>query len=216
MLPGTIRDNISRFDPAMKDEAVIEAARTAGVHDMILRLPEGYATRIGPDRMPLSGGQIQRLGLARALYGTPRIIVLDEPNSNLDVAGDEALAQAITTMRQKGSVVIVMAHRPSAIAAVNKVMILHQGQVAQFGPKEEIMQPQARGPAMTTTQDMRQTARPDARQAVRTTTSTAPELTTLASQRVAEKLAGLAPVAQLSPVPPAAGDRQPQRPAVPS
>ena len=141
MLPGTIRDNIARFDPDAPDEAVIEAARIAGVHDMILRLPDGYGTRLETDRMPLSGGQVQRLGLARALYGMPRIIVLDEPNSNLDTVGDDALATAITVMRKQGSVVIVMAHRPSAIAAVNKVMILHNGAVAQFGAKEEVMQP---------------------------------------------------------------------------
>lgn len=144
MLPGSIRDNIARFDPEAPDEAVIEAARIAGVHEMILSLPDGYGTRLGPDRMLLSGGQIQRLGLARALFGMPRIIVLDEPNSNLDTAGDDALTAAIATMRGRGSVVIVMAHRPSAIAAVSKVMILHNGAVAQFGPKEEVMQPTGR------------------------------------------------------------------------
>ena len=146
MLPGSIRDNIARFDPEAPDEAVIEAARIAGVHEMILALPEGYATGLGQDRMPLSGGQVQRLGLARALYGNPKIIVLDEPNSNLDATGDEALAAAIAAMRARGSTVIVMAHRPSAIAAVSKVMLLHNGAVAQFGPKEEVMQPSGRMP----------------------------------------------------------------------
>ncbi len=140
MLPGTVKENIARFDPQAQDDQVIEAARIAGVHDMILQLPEGYATSLGGTAQPLSGGQIQRLGLARAIFGAPRIIVLDEPNSNLDISGDEALANAITTMRAKGSVVIVMAHRPSAIAAVNKVMILHSGTMVQFGNKDEVMQ----------------------------------------------------------------------------
>lgn len=147
MLPGTVKDNIARFDPQAQDDQVIEAARIAGVHDMILRLPDGYATALGGAAQPLSGGQIQRLGLARAIFGAPKIIVLDEPNSNLDITGDEALANAITTMRAKGSVVIVMAHRPSAIAAVNKVMILHNGAMMQFGDKDEVMQAVSRAPA---------------------------------------------------------------------
>ena len=139
MLPGTIRDNIARFDASVPDQMVIEAAKLAGVHDMVLRLPAGYATRIGGAEQILSGGQVQRLGLARALFGMPKLIVLDEPNSNLDVSGDNALAQAIMAMRERGSTVIVMAHRPSAIAAVNKVLILHGGTVAAFGRKEEVL-----------------------------------------------------------------------------
>jgi ABC-type multidrug transport system ATPase subunit len=104
-------------------------------------MPEGYSTQIGTAAQPLSGGQIQRLGLARAIYGTPRLIVLDEPNSNLDGQGDEALTAAIRTMRERGSVVVVMAHRPSAIIAVNKVMIMHRGTILQFGNKEEVVRP---------------------------------------------------------------------------
>jgi len=127
MLPGSIGQNIGRFDPEAKDADVIDAARIAGVHEMILSLPDGYATLIDQMTRPLSGGQIQRLGLARAIFGGPRLIVLDEPNSNLDANGDDALAQAIRTMRECGSVVVVMAHRPSAIAAVNKILVLHQG-----------------------------------------------------------------------------------------
>ncbi|WP_050929947.1 type I secretion system permease/ATPase [Aestuariivita boseongensis] len=139
MMTGSVGENIARFDPEARDEDVIEAARIAGVHDMILGLPDGYATHI--DRMirPLSGGQMQRLGLARAIFGMPRFIVLDEPNSNLDADGDDALSNAIRTMRERGSVVVVMAHRPSAMAAVNKVMILHQGRLAKFGDKDEVM-----------------------------------------------------------------------------
>lgn len=147
MLPGTIRDNIARFDAQASDRAVIEAAKLAGVHDMILGLPDGYATMLGGagGAQPLSGGQIQRLGLARALYGRPRLVVLDEPNSNLDVAGDDALARAIATLRENGATVIVMAHRPSAIAAVNKLLILHNGMVARFGDKDAVLTAMTRG-----------------------------------------------------------------------
>ena len=140
MLPGTIAENIARFNPQMQDKMIIEAAQIAGVHEMILALPGGYSTPIGMAGQPLSGGQIQRLGLARAIYGIPRLIVLDEPNSNLDGGGDDALSAAILTLRARGSVVVVMAHRPSVIHAVNKVMILHKGAIAHFGNKEEIIQ----------------------------------------------------------------------------
>lgn len=139
MLPGSVGQNIARFDPDAKDTDVIEAARIAGVHEMILALPDGYATHMDQANCPLSGGQIQRLGLARAVFGAPHLIVLDEPNSNLDADGDDALAQAIRTMRARGSIVVVMAHRPSAIAAVNKVLLLHKGRAARFGDKDEVL-----------------------------------------------------------------------------
>lgn len=147
LLPGTIRDTIARMDPAITDTQVIEAARLAGIHEMILKLPDGYDTMVGPSAPPLSGGQVQRIGLARALCGMPRIVVLDEPNSNLDTAGDEALNQAITALRKAGSTVIVMAHRPSAIAAVNKLLILQDGMVARFGDKAELMAAKPDAPA---------------------------------------------------------------------
>ncbi|MEI4233985.1 type I secretion system permease/ATPase [Roseovarius sp. D22-M7] len=140
MLPGSVAENIARFDPEAQDADIIAAARIAGVHEMILALPDGYATHMDRMTRPLSGGQIQRLGLARAVFGAPRLIVLDEPNSNLDADGDDALAQAIRTMRAQGSVVVVMAHRPSAITAVNKILLLHQGRVAKFGDKDEVLQ----------------------------------------------------------------------------
>lgn len=149
LLAGTIRDNIARFDPEAKDDAVIEAAKIAGVHEMILQLPEGYMTKLGFGLQPLSGGQMQRLGLARALYGTPRYVVLDEPNSNLDANGDEALGRAILHLRSKGATVVVMAHRPSAIAAVNKVLVLQDGRVREFGDKEEVLQKATRPGAPT-------------------------------------------------------------------
>ncbi|MBL4813135.1 MAG: type I secretion system permease/ATPase [Rhodobacteraceae bacterium] len=139
MLPGTIRETISRFDPNAADADVIAAAQLTGVHEMILGLPHGYATRLGGgagEAPPLSGGQMQRLGLARAVFGMPALVVLDEPNSNLDIAGDEALTHVIKTLRAANSVVIVMAHRPSALAGVNKLMILDAGKIALFGDKE--------------------------------------------------------------------------------
>lgn len=144
LLAGTIRDNIARFDPEAEDDDVIAAAKLAGVHDMILHLPDGYATELGFGQLPLSGGQVQRIGLARAVFRTPRYVVLDEPNANLDASGDEALSRAILALREAGSTVIVMAHRPSAIAAVNKVLVLHAGRVAQFGDKTEVLQKSVR------------------------------------------------------------------------
>jgi PrtD family type I secretion system ABC transporter len=139
ILSGSVGENIARFNPKAKDSDIIEAARIAGVHEMILGLPDGYATHMDRLSRPLSGGQIQRLGLARAIYGTPRLIVLDEPNSNLDANGDDALAEAIRSLRAKGCVVVVMAHRPSALASVNKIMLLHQGQKAKFGDRDEVL-----------------------------------------------------------------------------
>lgn len=144
-LAGTIHQNIARFDPRARDEDIVEAARIAGVHDMILRLPDGYETRIGFGGSHLSGGQIQRIALARALYRQPRLIVLDEPNSNLDVDGDAALTRAIERMRAAGSVVVVMAHRPSAIAAVDKLLMLNGGAVVDFGDKAEVLRRVTRG-----------------------------------------------------------------------
>ncbi len=141
LLPGTIRDNIARFDEEASDADVMAAARMAGVHDMILALPEGYKTTVGgtSGTVQLSGGQVQRVGLARAVFGKPALVVLDEPNANLDTTGDEALTAAIRSLRAGGTTVVVMAHRPSAIAAVNKVLVLNNGQQVQFGPKDEVL-----------------------------------------------------------------------------
>jgi len=139
LLAGTVRDNIVRFDPNASDDDLIAAAKLAGVHEMILKLPDGYNTRLEYGAPILSGGQTQRIGLARALFGMPKLVVLDEPNSNLDADGDEALTRAIARMREAGSTVIVMAHRPSAIAAVNKLMVLNDGRMADFGDKAEVL-----------------------------------------------------------------------------
>ena len=139
LFDGDVAQNIARFDPKATSEAVIAAATAAGVHDMIVGLPNGYQTEIGEAGQSLSGGQRQRVALARALYGDPFLVVLDEPNSNLDASGDNALTNAIRSIRARGGIVIVIAHRPSALAGVDKVMAMVNGQVQAFGPKEEVL-----------------------------------------------------------------------------
>ena len=139
MLPGTIAQNISGFQPDALDEDIVNVARVAGMHELIEQMPEGYATQIGTPAHPLSGGQIQGLGLARALFGAPKLVVLDEPNSNLDSDGNDALVQAIRTLRARGSVVVIMAHRPNVIEAANKVLLLHEGRMVRIGDKVEVL-----------------------------------------------------------------------------
>lgn len=141
LLPGTLRDNIARFDPVITDSQVMNAAVLAGVHDLILRLPEGYSTRIGGlgEAVPLSGGQVQRIGLARALCGNPKLVILDEPNSNLDSAGEASLTRAITLLRETGAVVIVMAHRPNVLLATNKLLLLEAGRMVEFGERDALL-----------------------------------------------------------------------------
>ena len=138
LFAGTISENIARFGNVDADQ-VIEAAQTAGVHDMILRLPEGYNTKIGDGGAGLSGGQKQRIGLARALYGNPAFLVLDEPNSNLDDVGEIALTQAVLKLRQSGKTIILISHRPNIIRVTNKLLMLRDGLVAAFGPTEEVL-----------------------------------------------------------------------------
>lgn len=139
LFDGTIAENIARFDPASTSDKVVAAAKAAGAHDLIVRLSNGYQTRIGEGGRSLSGGERQRVALARALYGDPFLVVLDEPNASLDAAGDSALTEAILTIRRRGGIAIVIAHRPSALAAVNKVLVLANGQTRAFGPKDEVL-----------------------------------------------------------------------------
>jgi ATP-binding cassette subfamily C protein len=139
LFDGTVAENISRLEPEPRSEAVIAAAQLAGIHDMIVHLPEGYETRIGDAGTKLSAGQRQRLGLARALYGDPFLVVLDEPNSNLDTQGDMALTSAIRAVRDRGGIVIVVAHRPSALAGLDKVLAMAKGQVQAFGPRDDVL-----------------------------------------------------------------------------
>ncbi len=139
LFDGTIAENIARLDPDPDDAAVIAAAQMAGAHEMILALPKGYDTRVTAGRLRLSGGQLQRIGLARALYGNPVIVILDEPNSNLDNAGSAALNHAIRQVKEAGRSVLIMAHRPAAIHECDMLLVLDGGMRVAFGPKEEVL-----------------------------------------------------------------------------
>ena len=138
LLGETIADVIARCGD-VDHEKVVDAAKIAGVHDMVLSLPDGYDTRLGTDSGHLSAGQRQRIGLARAVYGHPKLIVLDEPNSNLDGEGEAALREAIRRMKEVGSTVIVVSHRAAALALADKVLVLHTGQQEMFGPRDEVL-----------------------------------------------------------------------------
>src|SRR5262249_51225859 len=139
LFDGTVAENIARFDPDANSEAVLAAAHQANVHDLIVSLTDGYQTRIGRGGMVLSAGQRQRIALARALYGDPFLIVLDEPSSNLDAEGDEALTRALLHLRARGAVAVVVVHRPSALAAIDLVMVMKQGRAVDYGPKDDVL-----------------------------------------------------------------------------
>lgn len=139
LFAGTVAENISRFRTDLDEGAMFTAARAAQVHELVASLPKGYDTQIGERGSVLSAGQRQRIGLARALYGDPFLLVLDEPNSNLDAEGDAALTEAIRATKARGGVVVVVAHRPSAVIAADKVLLLRGGRQQAFGPKEEVL-----------------------------------------------------------------------------
>lgn len=139
LFAGTVAENIARFGE-VNEAKVIAAAQMAGVHELILQLPEGYQTRLGENGVGLSGGQRQRVGLARALYGEPCLVVLDEPNANLDEAGDAMLAEAIGRIKRAGITLVLITHKPNILKQADKLLILHAGAQADFGPLTEVMQ----------------------------------------------------------------------------
>lgn len=139
LFAGTVGQNIARFEPTPDPKEVIEAAQGAGVHELILRLPDGYETQIGEGGQALSAGQRQRIGLARALYGSPFLVVLDEPNSNLDAEGEDALTRAILSVRARGGIAVVIAHRQNVLSAVDHMLVMAEGKARSFGPKDEVL-----------------------------------------------------------------------------
>lgn len=139
LFAGTVAQNICRFAENATSEAIVAAAKAARVHELILRLPNGFDTEIGEGGAAVSAGQRQRIALARALYGDPFLVVLDEPNSNLDAEGEQALGEAIMNVRGRGGIVVVIAHRPSALASTDLVLMMNEGRLQAFGPKEEVL-----------------------------------------------------------------------------
>ena len=139
LFDGTIAQNIARLADQPDAEKVVAAAKTAAAHQMIVELPDGYDTRITAGGGRLSGGQMQRIGLARALYDDPVIVILDEPNSNLDNEGSQALNTAIKDMKTAGKSVLIMAHRPAAIQECDTLLVLDHGSKAAFGPKDDVL-----------------------------------------------------------------------------
>jgi ATP-binding cassette, subfamily C, bacterial PrsD len=140
LFDGTVAENIARFQPTADSRDIMDAAREASAHELILKLPQGYETRVGDGGATLSSGQRQRVALARALYGRPFLVVLDEPNSNLDSEGDDALVDAIIRVRHRGGIIIVITHRPTALAGVDLVGVIIAGKLKAFGPKQDVMQ----------------------------------------------------------------------------
>ncbi|HGG65154.1 MAG TPA: ATP-binding cassette domain-containing protein, partial [Rhodobacteraceae bacterium] len=139
LFPGTIKDNIARMRRDVPDEQIHKAAVLADVHEMIASFPQGYETIVAADGSPLSGGQKQRIALARAFFGNPRLLVLDEPNSNLDTAGDQALARALKHAKSENITVVVITQKPSLLSVVDKIMVMAGGNIAMFGHRIEVL-----------------------------------------------------------------------------
>lgn len=139
LFPGTIAENIARLDPGAADDAIITSARAAGVHEMIVALADGYETQVGDGGLNLSAGQRQRIALARALYGNPFLVVLDEPNSNLDAEGEMALSEAIASVKRRGGIAIVVAHRNSVLSQIDTLLVMENGAAKAYGPRDEVL-----------------------------------------------------------------------------
>lgn len=139
LFAGTVRNNIARFRPDVTDEEVVHAAQIAGVHELILRMPKGYDTDVGEGGVVLSAGQRQRVGLARTMLGKPAFVVMDEPNANLDAEGEEALMRAIDAMKGWGATVVIISHKPGVFRAADKMLVLREGRVELFGPRDQVM-----------------------------------------------------------------------------
>ena len=146
LLSGTIAQNICRFSGNPESTKILAAARSADVHDLILRLPNGFETDVGDGGMFLSGGQRQRIALARALYSDPFLVVLDEPNSNLDAEGERALALAVTGIRRRGGICVIISHRPAILATVSHVLVLDGGQMRGFQSTQDLVSQEKLGP----------------------------------------------------------------------
>ena len=140
LLDGTIAQNIARFRPDATMDDIVAAARLAGAHDLIVKLPKGYDMPVGESGLRLSGGQRQRIGLARALFGNPFLVILDEPNAHLDQEGDDALTHALRSLRARGAIVVLVTHKPAALAAVDLIGVMGDGRLAEFGPKDRVLQ----------------------------------------------------------------------------
>jgi ABC-type protease/lipase transport system fused ATPase/permease subunit len=139
LFAGTVAENIARLAAEPDGDAVVAAAKAAGVHELILHLPKGYDTVLGEEGAPLSAGQRQRLGLARALYGEPRLIVLDEPNAHLDAAGEQALAAALIRLKEQRVTVVLVTHRLNILRHADRVLVLEQGAIERVGPRDKVL-----------------------------------------------------------------------------
>jgi len=150
LFDGTVAENIARFGEVDSDQ-VLAAAQAAGVHELILMLPNGYDTPLGDAGSALSGGQKQRIGLARALYGDPALIVLDEPNSNLDDQGEAALAETVRRLKARKRTVVIVTHRMTTLAVADSILVMHEGTVKAHGPREQVLAAMRAGTAAAAT-----------------------------------------------------------------